>query len=152
MSHAWEAHIRSLWTVHIGSPEKTESEIKMFESHPEITIRRLTNKDNVALAELAGRDSSNVPAGTVIAAVAPGGALLAAISVETRELVADPFLPSEHAVALLRVRARQLAGDELHEGRSRRIRHRTRSRGALPASPPGAGGRLLSLMDLRHPS
>jgi hypothetical protein len=151
MGYAWEAHVRSLPTVHIESPEKTESEIRMFESHPQITIRRLNHGDRDALAGLAGRDSSNVPTGTVIAAVAPGGAMLAAISVETRELVADPFLPSEHAVALLRVRARQLGGDVPHEGRSRRFR-RNRSRGALPSSPPGAGGRLLSLMDLRHPS
>jgi hypothetical protein len=122
----------------------------MFESHPDITIKRLGRDDREALAYLAGRDSSNVPAGTVIAAVAPGGALLAAISVETRELVADPFLPTEHAVAILRVRARQLRGDG-HEGRSRRFR-RTRSRGALPASPPGAGGRLLTLSGLRPPS
>jgi hypothetical protein len=151
MRRAWEAHVRSLWTVHQESPEKTESEIEMFESHPQITIRRLHDGDRESLAELAGRDSSNVPTGTVIAAVAPGGAMLAATSVETRELVADPFLPSEHAVALLRVRARQLVGDERHEARRRRFR-RTRSRGALPSSPPGAGGRLLSLMDLRHPS
>jgi hypothetical protein len=141
MGFAWEPLPRA----------SDESEIKMFESHPEITIRRLTSKDREALAELAGRDSSNVPSGTVIAAVAPGGAMLAAISVETRELVADPFLPSEHAVALLRVRARQFHGDEAREPRVRRFR-RTRSRGALPASPPGAGGRLLSLADLRPPS
>lgn len=123
----------------------------MFESHPDMTIRRLGQNDREALLDLAGRDSSNVPTGTVIAAVAPGGALLAAISVETRELVADPFLPSEHAVALLRVRTRQLRGESRHEGRIRRFR-RTRSRGALPASPPGAGGRLLNLSDMRPPS
>ena len=122
----------------------------MFESHPDITIKRL-GTDREALAELAGRDSSNVPAGTVLGAVAPGGALLAAISIETRELVADPFLPSEHAVALLRVRARQLRGEAEHDGRTRRLRRR-RSRGALPASPPGAGGRLLTLNGLRPPS
>jgi hypothetical protein len=123
----------------------------MFETHPDITIRRLGFEDRDALRELAGRDSSNVPAGTVIAAVAPGGALLAAISIETRELIADPFLPSEHAASLLRVRARQLNGDGEHEGRPRRFR-RKRSRGALPASPPGAGGRLLTLGELRPPS
>ena len=123
----------------------------MFESHPDMTIKRLGKADREALTELAGRDSSNVPSGTVIAAVAPGGALLAATSIETRELVADPFLPSEHAVALLRVRARQLRGESEHEGRIRRHR-RNRSRGALPASPPGAGGRLLTLGDMRPPS
>jgi hypothetical protein len=123
----------------------------MFESHPDMTIRRLGPQDREALTELAGRDSSNVPGGTVIAAVAPGGALLAAISIETRETVADPFLPSAHAVGLLSFRARQLGGDAHHEGRSRRFR-RNRSRGALPASPPGAGGRLLTLSGLRPPS
>jgi len=123
----------------------------MFESHPDMTIKRLGSEDGEALAELAGRDSSNVPEGTVLLAVAPGGALLAAISVETGGLVADPFLPTEHAVALLRVRARQLRGDDGHESRTRRFR-RQRSRGALPASPPGAGGRLLTLSDMRPPS
>lgn len=123
----------------------------MFESHPDMTIRRLGPDDREALADLAGRDSSNVPAGTVIAAVAPGGALLAAISLESRDHVADPFLPSQHAVGLLRVRARQLDGDVAHEGRRRRFRRR-RARGALPASPPGAGGRLLTLSGLRPPS
>ena len=122
----------------------------MFESHPDMTIKRLGPADREALAGLAGRDSSNVPPGAVIAAVTPGGALLAAISLETRELVADPFLPTDHAVAILRVRARQLRGVE-HEGRRRRFRRRS-SRGALPASPPGAGGRLLTLSSLRPPS
>jgi len=130
-------------------PNARESEIKMFESHPDITIRRLGREDEDALLHLAGRDSSNVPAGTVIAAVAPGGALLAAISVETRELVADPFLPTAHATGLLRVRARQLRG-ERHA--TKRQRFGRRSRGALPASPPGAGGRLLTLSGLRPPS
>jgi hypothetical protein len=99
----------------------------MFESHPDMTIRRLGPEDREALTELAGRDSSNVPDGTVIAAVAPGGALLAAISIESREAVADPFLPSAHAIGLLRFRARQLGGDQHHhEGRDRRRfrRHR----------------------------
>jgi hypothetical protein len=117
----------------------------MFESHPDMTIRRLGPEDREALIQLAGRDSSNVPGGTVIAAVAPGGAILAAVSIETREAVADPFLPSAHAVGLLRFRARQLGGDaEHHEGRSRRF-GRNRSRGASPSGTKAPLARLGSM-------
>ena len=124
----------------------------MFESHPDLTIRRLEDSDHDALARLAARDSSDVPAGPVIAAIAPGGAMLAAISVESHELVADPFLPTEPAAALLRVRARQLNGEAEGGRRRLRFRRRQRARAALPSSPPGAGGRLLTLGGVRHPS
>jgi hypothetical protein len=115
----------------------------MFETQPEITIRLLGAGESEALARLAELDSSRAPSGSVLAAVTSDGALLAAISLEDRELVADPFLPSEHAADLLRVRARQVRGEE---------RKHRRARAALPSSPPGAGGRLLELAGLRPPS
>ena len=124
----------------------------MFETHADLTIRRLTDTDAEALDRLAQRDSSAIPSGSLLAAIAPGGALLAAISIETRQVVADPFLPSEHAVGLLQVRARQIGGNSDHDQHQGRRRRRQRSRASLPSSPPGAGGRLLTLSGLRPPS
>ena len=115
----------------------------MFETQPQITIRQLGAGDSEALTRLAQLDSSRAPSGTLLAAVTSDGALLVAISLEDRELVADPFLPSEHAAGLLRMRARQIRGEQ---------RGRRRARAALPATPPGAGGRLLELAGLRRPS
>ena len=123
----------------------------MFEAHSDMTIRRLGDVDHEALVRLAQRDSAEVPAGSVLAAVAPGGALLAAVSLETRELIADPFLPTKHAVAMLRSRAASLTGESVSRPRGghrrfQRRRRRPAEPGAtLAGSPPGAGGRLLYL-------
>ena len=76
----------------------------------DITIRRLAADDAAALTRVAERDSSVVPEGSVYGAVAADGSILAAISLETRALVADPFVHSAHAAALLRVWARELEG------------------------------------------
>ena len=76
----------------------------------EMTIRRLTAADAGALERLAQRDSSAVPAGTVYGAVTAEGSILAAISLESRDLVADPFAHTAHAASLLRVWAREVGG------------------------------------------
>jgi hypothetical protein len=75
-----------------------------------LTIRRLDGGDAAALERLAQRDSAETPAGTVYAAAAPDGSLLAAISLETGRLVADPFVPTSGAAKLLRVWAREVGG------------------------------------------
>jgi hypothetical protein len=76
----------------------------------EITIRRLRAADGGALERLAERDSAAVPEGTVYGAVDAEGSILAAVSLESRALVADPFVHSAHAAALLRVWVGQLDG------------------------------------------
>jgi hypothetical protein len=73
-----------------------------------LTIRRLGADDAGALERLAQRDSAAVPKGTVYVAVAADGSLLAAISLESRTLVADPFAPTAHAASLLRTWALEL--------------------------------------------
>lgn len=73
-----------------------------------LTIRRLDGPDAAALERLAQRDSAETPAGTVYAAVGADGSLLAAISLETGELVADPFAHTASAANLLRVWTREL--------------------------------------------
>jgi hypothetical protein len=107
-----------------------------------IEIRMLTTEDDVALSRLAELDSANVPHGHLLGASADGR-LVAAQSLATGEAIADPFLPTGQIRMLLAQRAGQLNG----RGRGRlagRLRRR-RARGALPSSPPGAGGKLLQI-------
>ena len=107
-----------------------------------IAIRMLTTEDDPALSRLAALDSADIPGGHVLGA-SVDGRLVAAQSLATGESIANPFLPTGQISALLAKRAGQVNG----HGRRRllgRLRRR-RSRGALPASPPGAGGKLLQI-------
>lgn len=69
-----------------------------------LTLRPAGPDDAVALARLAQLDSATVPAGALLLAVADGRPL-AAISVDTGAVIADPFAPTAHLVAMLRERA-----------------------------------------------
>jgi hypothetical protein len=73
---------------------------------PDVAIRRLdpTGSDRHELELLAGRDSSTAPSGDVIAAERDGQ-LLAAMSLTSGEMVADPFLPTAAARTALISRA-----------------------------------------------
>ena len=73
-----------------------------------VSIRRLDRgADGAELARLAGRDSAPTPTGDVLAAER-NGRLIAALSLTTGELVADPFTPTAEAGSLLERRAGQL--------------------------------------------
>ena len=74
-----------------------------------ISIRPFADSDARAVREVAQRDSSTVPAGMLLVAEA-GGRVRAVLSLDTGEVVADPFAPSAELVDLLRARARQLDG------------------------------------------
>jgi hypothetical protein len=114
--------------------------MKLDEAH--IAIRMLTTEDDPALSRLAELDSGDIPGGELLGA-SIDGRLVAAQSLATGESVADPFLPTGQIRMLLAQRAGQLNG----RGRGRllgRLRRR-RARGALPSSPPGAGGKLLRI-------
>jgi len=110
-----------------------------------VTIRRLRDDDadRRALAALAERDSARVPNGAVLVAEVEGR-MLAAISIGDGHVIADPFSRTRELRTLLKLRRAQL----IRRARPRRfpaLRLRGRPRAALAASPPGAGGRLLSL-------
>jgi hypothetical protein len=115
---------------------------------PSIAIRLIDSDPDGALARVAARDSADLPPGPWLVAEVEGQPL-AALSVANGELVADPFSRTAELRALLELRAMQLrsrAGRLRRErGHGARTRPRGRSRAALPSSPPGAGGRLLSL-------
>jgi hypothetical protein len=94
----------------------------------DLTLRISGEPDRTALRTLAERDSARVPAGRLLVAD-EGGRLLAAISLDTGAVIADPFVHTKDVVDLLQTRARQL---------NRRLRlaprRRRRARGrAAPA-------------------
>jgi hypothetical protein len=128
-------------------PARTEITAAQDTDHAGIAIRLVEADTDGALAKVAARDSSELPRGPwLVAEVA--GEPLAALSLATGELVADPFSRTTELRALLELRAMQL---RTRAGRRRRRdghrpRPRPRARAALAGSPPGAGGRLLTLL------
>ena len=78
-------------------------------STEEVTVRRLDPAaDQPALVRLAQRDSADVPQGELLGAELDG-ALVAAISLGTRRVIADPFTPTDQVRSLLELRAAQAA-------------------------------------------
>ena len=70
----------------------------------EIRIRALEAPDADELRVLAERDTARPPSGEVVGAERDGR-LLAAMSLTSGEVVADPFHPTADLVTLLRTRA-----------------------------------------------
>jgi hypothetical protein len=99
------------------------------EIDPTITIRLAGPADLEKVRRLAERDSSSLPAGDLLVALADGE-MRAALNL-AGEAVADPFHPTDAIVSLLRTRVTQL-----HGGRPRGLRERL---GALRGRRPRAG-------------
>jgi hypothetical protein len=98
----------------------------------DVSVRRLDHRpsDRAALEYLADLDSSEPLAGEVLGAELDG-ALVAAISLTTGDVIADPFTPTNHIRSLLELRASQLRGRQQRFGRRRRGSHLHRA--ARPA-------------------
>jgi hypothetical protein len=93
-----------------------------------LTIRRARPEDASALADLAGLDSARPLHGEVVVALLDERPV-AALELSGDREVADPFWPSETALAMLRVRA-----DQLRAGTAPlRVRGRHRARAARTA-------------------
>ncbi len=108
-----------------------------IQTSPAITIRRIdvTGDDQAALVRLADLDSHNRLEGPALGAEVDGR-LLAAMSIETGEVIADPFSRTSELRAMLKLRLAQL--DQRHGGRQHRSRiFGPRSRPALGGSPAG---------------
>jgi hypothetical protein len=71
----------------------------------EIVIRRAYPDDHAALQRLATLDSAPAPTGAALLAE-QGGELRAALDLQRGAVIADPFRPTGHLGALLRVQAR----------------------------------------------
>jgi hypothetical protein len=95
----------------------------------DITVRPAVSADHSDLARLAALDSASPPRGPALVALADSR-MLAALPLGAGRPIADPFEPTAEAVALLELRAAQLA-----EGRrqSRRPLERLRSLFRSPA-------------------
>jgi hypothetical protein len=73
-------------------------------SSADLTLRSATVADEAALARLAALDSSRVPSGELLVAELDG-TLVAAVSVDTGAVIADPFEHTAAIVGSLRLRA-----------------------------------------------
>ena len=93
-----------------------------------LTIRPATTADTSGLVDLARLDSARPLAGDVLVAEAAGRPV-AAMALDSGRAVADPFLPTAAAVAVLRVRAEQLRAGRRAESllTARRLLLRTAS-------------------------
>ena len=90
-----------------------------------ITIRPAYADDREALTRLAALDSAaGVPVGPVLLAEVDEQ-LRAALSLTDRSVIADPFFPTQHLVALLRARAAAVGANR--NRRSRRPLRRLRT-------------------------
>jgi hypothetical protein len=107
-----------------------------------VVLRPLGRDDLRSLDRLAHLDSRRPPRGPLLGAEIEGR-LVAAISLQTGEAIADPFSRTVEVRALLELRAAQIRRRQ--SVRRRRPRHvsRPRARAALAGSPPGAPGWLI---------
>ena len=86
----------------------------------EITIRRLDRTvDGAALARLAEKDTRPAPGGDALGAFVDGE-LMAAISLDSDRVIADPFKPTSELRKLLKLRTAQMRGTP-HAGRRRQL-------------------------------
>jgi hypothetical protein len=79
----------------------------MRKQAPTITIRAATSSDAGALGRLAGLDSRRTIAGRALVAERDG-VVIAAVSLTSGSVVADPFEPTSDAVRRLRFHRYQL--------------------------------------------
>jgi hypothetical protein len=94
----------------------------------DITVRPAVSADLSDLARLAALDSASPPRGPALVALADSR-MLAALPLGAGRPIADPFEPTAEAVALLELRAAQLAERRTQQG----LLHRLRSLFRAPA-------------------
>ena len=104
-----------------------------------VTIRLAAEHERSDLARVAERDSRPLPPAPRLVAERDG-TVLAILSLETGEVVADPFRPTADLVELLRCRAAAESLDRPAGGSRRRPRTRRTGR-RLQIGLAGAGGR-----------
>jgi hypothetical protein len=106
-----------------------------------VTIRRLADAERAQVKLIAELDSKRLPEAPWLGAEVEGR-VLAVTSLTSGDTVADPFSRTAELRAMLELRAAQLSRPA--NGRPRRARRNGRA--ILAGSPPGAGGRLLTLL------
>ena len=99
-----------------------------------VTVRALRARDIEPLRVLAALDSRHLPKGPVLVAE-QDGELVAALPLDGGRAIADPFRPTSDVVALLELRARQIAPHSRHGVREALAE---RLRGSLAPTPRAA--------------
>ena len=99
-------HIRDLRESARSSRSRTETQPDR-DVTSRITVRRFAERDIDAVRLLAALDSKPMPTGGVLVAEEEG-VVLAALPLDGGEALADPFKPTAHVVALLKLRAGQI--------------------------------------------
>ena len=87
-----------------------------------VSIRWAGPADEAAIATLAALDSRTRPPGQMLVADA-GGEILAAVTADGTQAIADPFRPTMALVSKLAARAAQLSRDGSGPGRASGRRH-----------------------------
>lgn len=80
----------------------------LWRSGPAVELRPARADDDEVVRELAALDDARPLEGPVLLAIV-GGRAVAAIALDDQRVVANPFVPTAHAVSLLRMRAGHLA-------------------------------------------
>jgi hypothetical protein len=102
---------------------------------PTLVIRRARPDDAAALARVAELDDARVPAGPLLVGEV-GGRIWVAVSLVSREDIADPYQRSGEIAGLVRERARQLRGDPRPSARGWRWRRRAAVRQTFVGGRP----------------
>ena len=77
-----------------------------WRSEPAVELRPARADDNAVVRRLAALDDASPLEGPVLLAIV-GGQAVAAIALDDERVVANPFVPTAHAVSLLRLRVSQ---------------------------------------------
>jgi hypothetical protein len=93
----------------------------------DITVRRAVEGDRDELERLAALDGARAPTGPALVAEADSR-MLAVLPLGSGRPIADPFEPTAAIVALLELRARQMAGTPERRGWAARVRSLVRPR------------------------
>ena len=91
----------------------------LWRSAPAVELRPARADDDAVVRQLAALDDAPPLEGPVLLAVV-GDQAVAAIALDDERVVADPFVPTAHAVSLLRLRAGHLS--QVSPRRRRRLR------------------------------
>jgi hypothetical protein len=99
---------------HIGDLRRVARVNRVPDDYPELgddglTVRAATARDGEAVRLLAALEGVPMPRGLVLVAEV-GGNVLAALPLDGGRALADPFRRTQHLVALLELRAKQLRG------------------------------------------
>jgi hypothetical protein len=91
----------------------------LWRSGPAVELRPARADDDHVVRDLAALDDARPLEGPVLLAIV-GGEAVAAIGLDDERVVANPFVPTAHAVSLLQLRAAHLS--HVSPRRRRRIR------------------------------